>query len=76
MLNLNSENRYDLLPITLILLPYILINIRAVYNSGVQDGSGNNTFGVTGIEMKANKGLIYGGLIGCVIALIYFANYY
>ena len=76
MLETNSENRYDLLPITLILLPYILINIRAVYNSGVQDGSGDNTYGVTGIEMKANKGLIYGGLIGCVIALTYFTNYY
>jgi uncharacterized membrane protein len=76
MLDPNSENRYDLLPITLILLPYILINIRGIYNSGVQDGSGNNTYGVTGIEMKANKGLIYGGLIGCVISLIYFTNYY
>lgn len=76
MLETNSENRYDLLPVTLILLPYILINIRGIYNSGVQDGSGNNTYGVTGIEMKANKGLIYGGLIGCVISLIYFTNYY
>lgn len=76
MLETNSENRYDLLPITLILLPYILINTRGIYNSGVQDGSGNNTYGVTGIEMKANKGLIYGGLIGCVISLIYFTNYY
>lgn len=76
MLETNSENRYDLLPITLILLPYILINTRGIYNSGVQDGSGNNTYGVTGIKMKANKGLIYGGLIGCVISLIYFTNYY
>lgn len=75
LLDKNSENKYNLLPITLILIPYILINIRALYNSGVQDGSGNNTFGVTGIQMKVNKGLVIGGLIGSVLSLYCFVQY-
>ena len=76
MLETNFENRYDLFPIILMLLPYILINIRGIYNSGVQDGSGSNTYGITGIEMKVNKGLIYGGLMGCLISVVYFTKYY
>ncbi|TDP57385.1 hypothetical protein [Flavobacterium dankookense] len=75
LLEKNSENKYDLLPIILILIPYILINTRALYNSGVQDGSGNNKFGVTGIEMKVNKGLVVGGLIGSVLTLYCFVQY-
>lgn len=75
LLEKNTQNTYDLLPISLILIPYILINIRAIYNSGVQDGSGDNTFGTTGINMKVNKSLIFGGLLGSVLSLIYFTQY-
>jgi hypothetical protein len=75
LLDKNPENTYDLLPITLILIPYILINIRAIYNSGVQDGSGSDTFGTTGIIMKVNKGLVIGGLLGSVLSLYFFAKY-
>lgn len=75
LLDKNTQNTYDILPISIILIPYVLINIRALYNSGVQDGSGDNTFGTTGITMKVNKGLIFGGLLGSIIALIYFTQY-
>ena len=75
LLEKNTQNTYNILPISLILIPYILINIRAIYNSGVQDGSGDNTFGTTGINMKVNKGLVFGGFLGSAISIIYFTQY-
>lgn len=75
LLDKNTQNTYDIFPISLIVIPYLLINARALYNSGVQDGSGDNTFGTTGINMKVNKGLVFGGFLGSIIALIYFTRY-
>ena len=70
----NSVNTFDLLPIILILLPLTLINIQAIYNSGVQDGSGDNTYGKTGLVMKVNKGLIFGTLLGVLASILIFTR--
>ena len=71
----NPENTYDILPIILILLPLTLINIQAIYNSGAQDATGDNTYGKTGIIMKVNKGLILGTLIGVITSLFIFTRF-
>jgi hypothetical protein len=71
----NSVNTYDLLPIILILFPLTLINIQAIYNSGVQDGSGVKTFGKTGVVMQVNKGLVYGTLIGVLASILIFTRF-
>ena len=68
LLDKNINNTYDFLSILFTLLPIIFINILAIYNSGRQDATGNNTYGSTGIEMKVNKGLVFGTLTGVVIA--------
>ncbi|MEN9548550.1 MAG: hypothetical protein RIR12_1141 [Bacteroidota bacterium] len=75
LLNKNSVNKYNLLPISLILMPYILFNLRALYISGVQDGSGNDNWGLTRVKMKVNKGLVIGGLIGSVLSVYFFVKY-
>lgn len=75
LLDKNVSYTYDILPITLTLLPLTLINLQALYNSGVQDGSRDDLLPITGIRMKINKGLVFGTLIGCLIALFLFTRY-
>lgn len=75
LLDKNSDGLYDIIPISLILLPYVLINLQALYNSGVQDGSGIKTYGKTEIVMKVDKTLVFGGLLGCVLSLYYYTHY-
>src|SRR5690606_27678773 len=55
-----SSGTYNILPLVLILLPLILINIQAYYNSRLQDKSGNYVLPVTGLKLKINKGLVIG----------------
>lgn len=71
----NTNNTYDILSIIIVLSPLILINIQALYNSGLQDGKGDNILPVTGINMKINKGLVFGTLLGSILALILFTKY-
>ena len=71
----NQNDKFDILPIILILTPLTLFNLRALYNSGVQDGSGNDILPLTGVRMKINKGLIFGSLLGCLITLFLFTSY-
>lgn len=71
----NTENTYNILPIILILLPLTLINIQAIYNSGKQDATGDYTYGKTGVVMKVNKGLIFGTLIGIIASLFIFTRF-
>lgn len=75
LLDKNSENTYDLLPIILILLPLILINIQAINNSRKQSATGNYTYGSTGIKMKVSKGLVFGILLGVLTTLFVFTQF-
>lgn len=71
----NTNETYDYLPVILILLPYFLINIQAWNNGRLQSKNGNNILPVTGINMKINKNLVYGSLIGTIVAFLIFTNY-
>tara|TARA_R110002051_G_scaffold144567_1_gene217390 strand:- start:706 stop:1080 length:375 start_codon:yes stop_codon:yes gene_type:complete len=71
----NTYETYDYLPVILILLPYFLINIQAMNNSRLQTKNGNNILPETGINMRINRNLVYGGLIGSIVAFFIFTKY-
>lgn len=71
----NSKGIYDILPVSLILIPLVLFNLQALYNSRLQVWKQNELLPVTGIKMKINVGLVIGSLIGSIVALIIFTNY-
>ena len=71
----NINNTYDIVPIVFIIFPIIFINIQALYNSGFQDGKGDSLLPITRISLKINKGLVFGTLIGCVLALVIFTKF-
>lgn len=75
-MDVNENNAYDFLPIFIIVLPMILYSIRALYNGQVQESTNDNKFGELNINMKVNKRLFYGNIVGCVLACIYFSKIY
>lgn len=71
----NPNGTFDILPIIVTILPYGLINLIAIYNSGVQDATGSDKFGRTGVSMKVNKGLAFGSILGLFIAIFILNNF-